>query len=189
MAGRADVIIAGCGYIGKLLAAELINQGHYVTGLGSSIASAQQCENLAIPCRQIDFDQVDTLCQAGINSRGKAIIYLAPPPRSGCTDTRIRNFLTAIEQEVPEKFVLISTTGVYGDCAGDWVDEQTPINPAVDRALRRADAETQADDFCARHNIPLVILRVPGIYGPGKLPLARIEKGVPVVRAWSPSAK
>jgi nucleoside-diphosphate-sugar epimerase len=76
---------------------------------------------------------------------------------------------------------LISTTGVYGDCKGAWIDESTPLNPTADRAFRRADAEQQVQQFCQQLNIPLVILRVAGIYGPGKIPLARIKSRQPIV--------
>ena len=130
----------------------------------------------------MDFDNAVGLANEQLMITGRRIIYLAPPPRSGQLDTRIKNFLAAIKTQQPDKFVLISTTGVYGDCGGEWIDEQTPLNPTVDRARRRVDAEQQVQAFCEARNIPLVILRVPGIYGPGKLPLARIKKGAPVVR-------
>ncbi len=70
---------------------------------------------------------------------------------------------------------------MYGDCKGAWIDETTPLNPTADRAFRRADAERQVQQFCQRLDIPLVILRVPGIYGPGKIPLARIRSSLPIV--------
>ena len=176
------IIIAGCGYIGKLLGRELARQ-YSVTGLVNREASARQCEQMGLHCQAVDFDDPGTLKNSDLDATARAVIYLVPPPRSGQKDTRLKHFLAAIEHQPPARFVLISTTGVYGDCGGRWVDEQAPVSPGVDRARRRADAETQAQAFCKRHNIPLVILRVPGIYGPGKLPLARIRKGDPVVRA------
>ncbi|HEY9032706.1 MAG TPA: NAD-dependent epimerase/dehydratase family protein [Pseudomonadales bacterium] len=181
MSKQANIIIAGCGYIGKLLAAELLDLQHQVIGLVSSAASMQHCEARGIDCRQLDFDDLSSLQQALPDCQARRIIYLAPPPGAGQVDSRLQNFLTALGDSLPEKFVLISTTGVYGDCGGRWVDEQTPINPRVDRARRRADAERQAQALCQARNIPLVILRVPGIYGAGKLPLARIESGAPIV--------
>ena len=67
------------------------------------------------------------------------------------------------------------------DCKGDWIDETRALNPTADRAFRRADAERQVQQFCQRRDIPLVILRVAGIYGPGKIPLTRIKSGLPIV--------
>ena len=172
-----NITITGCGHIGKLLAQQLLKKKISVTGYVSSESSLTECKNRNIACEIIDLDNP----LPDIDLTGHRIIYLAPPPRSGKADTRIRNYLHAIEKHQPEKFVLISTTGVYGDCKGAWVDESRPLNPIADRAFRRADAERQVQQFCQRLDIPLVILRVPGIYGPGKIPLARIRSGLPIV--------
>jgi nucleoside-diphosphate-sugar epimerase len=78
--------------------------------------------------------------------------------------------------------VYISTTGVYGDCGGAWVDETWPARPAVDRARRRWDAEQTLSRWSRHTGCELVVLRVAGIYGPGRLPLERIRQAVPMVR-------
>jgi nucleoside-diphosphate-sugar epimerase len=178
MPDEIQITITGCGHIGKLLAQQLLKKKTPVTGYVSSNTSLAECKDRNIPCKLIDLDKP----LPDIELTGQRVIYLAPPPRSGKTDTRITNYLKAIEKQPPEKFVLISTTGVYGDCVGAWVDESTPINPIADRAFRRADAERQVRQYCQRLNTPLVILRVPGIYGPGKIPLARIKSGHPIVK-------
>ena len=171
------VSIIGCGYIGKRLARQLLQQDIPARGYVSSEVSLAQCGQYNIPCEIVDLDKALT----HIDVAGRRVIYLAPPPGSGRDDTRITRFLQAIENQVPVKFVLISTTGVYGDCQGEWIDETRPLNPTADRAHRRADAERQVQSFCERHNVPLVILRVAGIYGPGKIPVARIKSGSPIV--------
>lgn len=175
----ATITILGCGYIGKLLARQLLDKQIATTGIVHSDASLAECENRDIPCSILDLDQQ----QGEIDLSGHRLIYLAPPPGKGKIDTRITNFLHAIENHAPEKFVLISTTGVYGNCNGEWIDETRPLNPTADRAYRRVDAEQQVQQYCRRHNVPLVILRVAGIYGPGKTPIARIKSGQPVVSA------
>jgi nucleoside-diphosphate-sugar epimerase len=78
--------------------------------------------------------------------------------------------------------VYLSTTGVYGDCKGAWVDETRPVNPTVDRAHRRLDAETRWRTWSRQTGGELVILRVAGIYGPGKLPVKRLQSNQPMVR-------
>jgi nucleoside-diphosphate-sugar epimerase len=177
-----SISIIGCGYIGKRLARRLLDKHYAVTGIVSSETSLEQCQQQNIPCKLIDLDQLHD----HINPGGQRIIYLAPPPNHGQQDTRVSNLLNALEHP-PEKFVLISTTGVYGDCKGDWIDETTPLNPTADRAHRRIDLERQVQAYCHRHQTPLVILRVAGIYGPGKLPLKRIQSGQPIVsKADSP---
>ena len=170
--------IIGCGYIGKRLARKLSLNKVPLHATVSSDNSHAECHELNIDCVTINLDGA----QAAIDLTGQRVIYLVPPPPDGCIDTRMTNFLRAIEHHTPEKVVLISTTGVYGDCNGEWIDETRPLNPIADRAHRRADAERQAGQFCAQHDIPLTILRVAGIYGPGKIPEARIRSGTPVVK-------
>ncbi|MBT8120006.1 MAG: SDR family oxidoreductase [Gammaproteobacteria bacterium] len=174
-----QITITGCGHIGKLLAQQLLKKEFRVTGHVSSDSSVAECSSRNIPCEIIDLDKP----LADIDLSGHRVIYLAPPPRSGKSDSRMTNYLQAIASHPPEKFVLISTTGVYGDCQGAWIDESTPLKPVADRAFRRADAERQVQQYCQRLDIPLLILRVPGIYGPGKIPLARIKSGQPIVNA------
>jgi len=112
------------------------------------------------------------------------IFYFVPPPRSGQLDLKAQNYINELirQQKKPQKIVLISTTGVYGDCQGQWIDEHSPVKPAVDRARRRVDAEQQFQNYCQSNNTPLVILRVSGIYAADKLPLKRIQAQTPVVR-------
>jgi nucleoside-diphosphate-sugar epimerase len=78
--------------------------------------------------------------------------------------------------------VYVSTTGVYGDAGGALVDEESPTNPGSDRAARRVDAEHSVRTWCTRNAVAWTILRVPGIYGPGRLPLERLKRGEPMIR-------
>ena len=175
------IAIAGCGHIGKLLAQQLLKKKIPLTAYVNSETSLSECKNKNIPCEIIDLDTAPDKTPQTIDLAGFSLIYLIPPPRSGKIDTRITNYLHAIKNHKPEKFVLISTTGVYGNCKGAWIDESTPLKPSADRAFRRADAERQVQQYCQRLSIPLVILRVAGIYGPGKIPLARIKSRQPIV--------
>lgn len=177
MSNEHQNIIIGCGYIGQLLAQQLQQNNHNVTGIVSSESSVAACKSKHINCEIINLDT----SLADIDLTAHRVIYLAPPPGSGRTDPRITHFLHAIENHPPERFVLISTTGVYGNCEGAWIDETSALNPTADRAYRRLDAEQQVQQYCQAHHIPLVILRVAGIYGPNKIPLARIKSGLAIV--------
>jgi nucleoside-diphosphate-sugar epimerase len=84
-------------------------------------------------------------------------------------------------QPLPVRLVYLSTSGVYGDCGGRLVDESTPPDPRSPRAIRRLDAERQLQEWAESRDVSLVVLRVPGIYGPGRLPLDAIREGKPVV--------
>jgi len=76
----------------------------------------------------------------------------------------------------------MSTTGVYGDCKGRWIDEREPSNPATIRAQRRVAAEKSVREWGEGQHVPWVILRVPAIYGPGRLLTERLKSGLPAVR-------
>ena len=125
-----------------------------------------------------DLDRPETL----VLPPAAALLNLAPPPPHGETDTRTRNLIAALEKGriLPARVVYVSTSGVYGDCRGERVDEARPIAPATPRARRRADAERQWRAWCALKNIPLVVLRAPGIYAVDRLPLERLRAGLPV---------
>ncbi|MEY1557193.1 SDR family oxidoreductase [Yoonia sp. R2331] len=68
----------------------------------------------------------------------------------------------------------LSTTGVYGDHQGDWVDEDTPLTPATKRGIARVRAESE---WSAIPGLPLHIFRLAGIYGPGRGPFAKVRNG------------
>lgn len=127
-----------------------------------------------------DLDQPETLQIEGAN----ALLHCAPPPASGDTDTRTANLLAALAKAriLPGRIVYVSTSGVYGDCGGELVDESRPIAPRTPRAHRRADAERQLAAWCAARGVKLVILRAPGIYAADRLPLERLRAGRPALR-------
>ena len=128
-----------------------------------------------------DLDNLDSLHELPLKT--KVIYYFAPPPSEGCDEPRLTALLAALNEDaLASRVVYISTSGVYGDCGGAWVTEEWPVNPRSDRARRRAVAEKRLTEWALVHNVDTVILRVPGIYGPGRLPAERIRRGIPVVR-------
>jgi nucleoside-diphosphate-sugar epimerase len=173
-----SMLIIGCGYMGQRVIARLSDPGQ-VTGLVRSSATAAQITALGAHAVRADLDQPPL---PPLPSRAAQVLYLAPPPAHGAADPRMAAFLQATARDgEPARIVYVSTTGVYGDCDGAWVDETWPARPAVDRARRRWDAEQQLRAWRERSGGELVILRVAGIYGPGKLPLARLQKGLPMI--------
>ncbi|HEY9198753.1 MAG TPA: SDR family oxidoreductase [Gammaproteobacteria bacterium] len=177
----SPVLIVGCGYVGQRLARQLVAEGCGVTGLVRSVASTQALAALGVAVVQADLDADAPL--PPLPAAGADVYYFAPPPAEGEDDPRLRRVLAALAAAPPRRIVYISTSGVYGDCAGAWVDESHPLNPTTPRARRRAAAETALTLWSADTGVAVVILRVPGIYGPGKLPLERLRKGLPLLRA------
>ena len=130
-----------------------------------------------------DLDDTASLRRlAGLAER---IVYLAPPPGQGQRDTRTRRFLAVLRRPKigPKQIIYLSTSGVYGDCAGAMVSETRPPRPTNARAERRHDAETEWRRFGAQSGARVSVLRVPGIYARERLPLERLQKNLPALCA------
>lgn len=184
---KADIKIIGCGYIGKKVASNLNKINRKPVCFVKTAHSKSECESLGYKAIRfnLDHESLDLADEIKNGFSKSQIAYFAPPPPAGKIDTRIAHFISALESLdlPPEKIVLISTTGVYGDCHGEWIDESRPLNPQVDRAYRRVDAEEQLKAYCEKAQVSLIVLRVPGIYAEDKLPLKRITSGEPIVNA------
>ncbi len=176
------VYITGCGDIGTRVARRWQQLGVTVTGIVRSEASQQQLLAQDLSAQVCDLG--NTACCLPLLRSGSLIYYFVPPPASGQHDRHCQQFLDCLEQQglVPSRIVAISTTGVYGDRGGELVSEEAPANPQVDRARRRYDMECRLQAWCEQHQVDLIILRVGGIYGPGRLPLERIQKGIPILQ-------
>ena len=114
-----------------------------------------------------------------------AVLHFAPPPQTGHGDPRMARLLAALagRSSLPPGVVYISTTGVYGDCAGGRVDETRPCRAQTARGRRRVDAERRLRAFGRRNQVRVALLRAPGIYAGDRLPLERLRRGDPVLAA------
>ena len=104
---------------------------------------------------------------------------------SNAEDPRTRHLIAALSRAkkiLPRRVIYISTSGVYGDCAGAVAPETRPLRPSSARALRRIDAENQLRAWSKRGGPRVAILRVPGIYAGNRLPLQRVRRGDPALR-------
>ncbi|MEW8506584.1 MAG: SDR family oxidoreductase [Candidatus Thiodiazotropha sp.] len=173
------VTIVGCGDIGTRLALAHRAEGDQVRAWVRTRESAQRLQDLGLDAVQADLDGDLPSSRQAVHG---GLYYFAPPPPKGVQDSRVARFIARLDLgPLPERVVYLSTSGVYGDCQGAWVDETRTPAPAVDRARRRLDAEAQWRAWSRRTGRDLVVLRVAGIYGPGKLPLQRLHSGLPMV--------
>lgn len=114
--------------------------------------------------------------------RVDGVLHFAPPPNDGTADPRTAHLLHALTRRgKPGALVYISTSGVYGDCGGKWVEETRAVAPVNGRAVRRVDAERQLRAWGETFRIQVSILRAPGIYAADRLPLERIKRGTPAL--------
>lgn len=177
---HTTIRIMGCGDIGRRVARLYLQEGIQPIGWVKSDTSLQLGLAQGIAMRQGDVDTGSFY--SAYTLYDTAVYWFMPPPNTGVIDSRLRRFLNAVGAVVP-RMVLISTTGVYGDCQGRWIDESEPVKPQADRAKRRLDAEQALHAWAMRFGREYVILRVPGIYALDRLPLERLRRQEPVIKA------
>lgn len=176
-----NIFIAGCGYIGERIARSCQAAGAAVTCM---VRTPEHGEKLTAAGFRTVVTSCDEREAIPLPDLSAAIVfYLVPPPGGGITDSRARNFIGEMAKEgAPAKIIYMSATSVYGGSGGDVITEDSPANPDSAMGKRRLDAETAFRDYGAATHVPVVILRVSGIYGPGRLPLMQISQGQPLLR-------
>lgn len=165
-------VVAGTGYTGL----RVLNALPADRSLGISRAPTAASDRAI---RDVDLDQSSTTT-IDIPARC-SLLYSIPPGTNSRQDTRLSAFLARLRPS-PARIVYLSTSGVYGDRNGELTRESDPVSPATDRATRRLAAERRLEQWCTRANCELFVLRVPGIYGPGRLGLERLRSGAAIIR-------
>jgi nucleoside-diphosphate-sugar epimerase len=165
------ILIVGCGYVGRALAAELCGQGHEVWGLrrspepvtegrsqvNSLVADVTKPEQLAALPRGWDWVVNCVASSSGGPDEYRAV-YLQGT----------RNLIEWLSPAPPSKFVYTSSTSVYGQNDGSLVTETSPAEPAAETARTLVETERTLQGAASQHRFPAVILRLAGIYGPGR---------------------
>lgn len=180
---RARVLIVGCGDVGQRVARRLPH-----VQVSALLRDAGQATALrARGIRPLAGDLDDAASLRRLAGMATHVIHLAPPPGEGDGDPRTQALLRALARRgVPAALVYGSTSGVYGDCGGDWIDETRTLNPQSARARRRVAAEGHVRAFGRAAGVRASILRIPGIYAPdrvGGTPRERLLRGTPVLAA------
>lgn len=190
---RERLLIVGCGDVGlRVLRQQRLApsaRGPRLLALTSS--PARQTELRAAGATPLLGNLDDARSLRRLGGLATRLIHLAPPPREGWGDPRTTALTRALRQRGRLRTLVYgSTSGVYGDCGGDWVAESRPLRPDTARAWRRVDAEASVR-FHGRASqasgpVRTCVLRIPGIYAPdrdGGTPSDRLHKGTPVLRA------
>lgn len=184
---RERLLIVGCGDVGMRVAKSPARQLRKLA-LTSSPERVAQLRAAGITPLWGNLDQPTTLRRlAGLATR---VLYLAPPPSEGQSlwwrDPRSLSLLRTMRLRTPPySLVYGSTSGVYGDCAGQIVSEVRAVSPHTPRAHRRVDAERAMRHYGRATGVRTAVLRIPGIYAPdrqGGTPPDRLLKAMPVLR-------
>ena len=165
------VLIAGCGYVGAALGAALVKQGHRVVGLRRSAGAGDALMAAGIQPWLGNLTSVADL--ENLPGPFDWVVNTAAPSQTGPAAWREvyfegnRALLHWLIESPPQKYVFTNSTSVYGQDDGSWVSEESPAVPATEtgRILLETERLLLA---AARHKFPSVVLRVSGIYGPGR---------------------
>ena len=177
-----NLLIVGCGDVARRVLPRLVGRYRVHALLRDPEQFAWWRRAGAVPVLA-DLDDARSL--ARIAGLAEVVLHFAPPPERGAVDTRMRRLLAALAKgkSLPQRLVYISTSGVYGDCAGARIDETRRLAPATARAARRVDAERRLRAFGRQNGVVVSILRAPGIYAADRLPIERLQKGTPALCA------
>ncbi|GAC1406929.1 MAG: NAD-binding protein [Burkholderiaceae bacterium] len=176
--GKPRLLILGCGDVGMRLL-PLVRDRYRIFALTRQPDRCAALRAAGATPLIADLDHAATLDRvAGL---AHIVVHLAPPQPDGLLDHRTRRLAAILPERA--QLVYVSTSGVYGDCGGAWVDETRAVAPLNPRARRRADAELVLRAWGRRTGSRVAILRVPGIYAANRLPLERLRNGSPALLA------
>ncbi len=163
----------GLGYSARRVIARGENVEASGTTRGAEAASALRRDGVAA----FAFDGVrGDRALLPVLARAQVLLVSAPPGEGG--DPALAHFAREIAAAPElERVVYLSSVGVYGDRAGAWVDEASPPSPSAPRSARRLDAEGQWRALGEARDVPVDILRLAGIYGPGRNALVNLRAG------------
>jgi nucleoside-diphosphate-sugar epimerase len=166
------VLIAGCGYVGLPLGAELVRRGHEVFGLRRSALAGSELTAAGIHPLVGDLTSPADLSR--LPAPFEWVVNCVASSGGSAEDYRrvylqgTRRLIEWLAPAPPEKFVYTSSTSVYGQNDGSLVTESSPAEPATEAAQVLVETENVLLSAARQTGFPAVILRVAGIYGPGR---------------------
>jgi len=166
------MLIVGCGYVGLPLGMELVKEGHKVFGLRRSTVADEELKRVGIAPLHADVTKPETL--ANLPRDFDWVVNCAATSGGGAEDYRqlyaVGNFnlVDRLRDQPPRKYVFTSSTSVYGQNDGSLVTETDPVAPVAETAQVLVETENHLLASFEKWNFPIVILRLAGIYGPGR---------------------
>ncbi len=188
MTNNGSTLIVGCGYLGQRVARQLRARGERVIGTVRSEARAGELSRDFPGIVPMIADVLDPRSIDRLPAADRALYCVGYDRASGASmrSVYVTGFRDALERLAGRvgRLVLASSTGVYGPSpdAGEWVDEDTPTDPAHESGRVVLAAEEVLRDEAGKRGLAWIILRYAGLYGPGRVPRrASIERNEPIV--------
>lgn len=176
MGSPAHLFCFGYGYTCDYLGYELIPAGWKISGTTRSIEKRDELRARGIHAHV--FEQETPLVDPITVLNGVTHLLISTPPDDEGDTVFQAHGLDLLKIPSLQWVGYLSTTGVYGDRGGEWVDENSEIRPTSKRGSRRAEAEAQWLSLLRQYNLPVHVFRLAGIYGPGRSALDSVRAGV-----------
>ncbi|PIU39935.1 MAG: hypothetical protein COT00_04355 [Candidatus Omnitrophica bacterium CG07_land_8_20_14_0_80_50_8] len=181
------VLIAGCGYLGKALGRNLVESGVMVWGLRRDRLALKSLEMVGIKPVQADLTKPESLVH--LPNVDTVVLSQAPSKNSDTYHAvyyeAVENLVEALHLKKPKRILMISSTSVYGQRNGSWVNEGTSPDDAgypSKEATARAKTLIETEELVLSGIVPAIVLRLGGIYGPRRnrlKALADVGAGLP----------
>lgn len=178
-----SVLIIGCGYLGRRVASILVGRGEPVFGTTRTAEKGGELEALGV--RPIVADALD-LASLGTLPVVSRVVHCVGYDRKSAAEKRAvyvdgaRNVLSRLPAG-PDRLVYVSSTSVYGQSGGEWINENSPTEPRTEAGRICLDAENVATEWGREAGVGVVVLRCAGLYGPGRIVRRTlIERGEPI---------
>jgi nucleoside-diphosphate-sugar epimerase len=171
------LVIFGAGYSGKAIGKLLVSQGASVAGTTRSAEKSKALEEAGIRPFVFDGASLSEELLAELAETTHLVQSIAPGSEGDplirlCGQAGINTLMPKLEW-----IAYLSTVGVYGDHHGAWVNEESELKPVSLRSVERVEAEHAWQAVAARAGLPLSILRLSGIYGPGRNTFMNLANG------------
>ena len=172
--GIGTTLVLGGGYTGRRFAAALEAQGLETIVTHRSPLNDEGGGGSSPGRRWLHFDAASDPCPTAADLGGSIshVLVTIPPDREG-RDPVLQRLSDLLEGLPLQWLGYLSTTGIYGDQGGNWVDESTPPAPRLPRSRARLACEQE----WRRRDLPLQVFRLPAIYGPGRTPFPGLRSG------------
>lgn len=172
----SQLMIFGAGYSGKAIAKSLRGSMERICGTTRSAEQAEKLQTLDITPFIFDGETLSDELRSELATITHLVQSIAPG-KTGDPLLRLRGGDLRSLMPQLKWTAYLSTVGVYGNHDGAWVDEETPCKPVSARSLERVEAEQAWTKAASDASVPLCILRLSGIYGPGRNGFMNLEKG------------
>jgi nucleoside-diphosphate-sugar epimerase len=173
-----NLFVFGMGYSARAGHPRMAARLDHISGTTRSAQKAASLEDDGIEAFVFDGDTRNREIAEALPSSNHVLVSIGPDETlDGDCDPVLRHYRNELAAARPRAIVYLSTVGVYGDHDGAWVDEESPCRPVSKRSKWRLAAEAAWRLFATETGIKVAIIRLSGIYGPGRGPFQKLKDG------------